>query len=93
VVLVVEDEPGIADELTETLARSGYATIASHDAKSALETALLIPPDMVVIDVALEGTSGFELANSLRERLPDCIRVMFSRELPNSDLLAAVNAA
>jgi CheY-like chemotaxis protein len=92
-VLVVDDEPAIADELTESLARSGYAAIAAYDAETALETALLMPPDLAVIDARLSGLSGIDLATSLRDTLPDCKIVMYAEYTADSEVLASVNAA
>jgi CheY-like chemotaxis protein len=92
-VLVVESEPEAADELMESLCRNGYAAVAAYDAESALETALLMPPDLAVIDARLAGSSGIELATSLREMLPDCIVVMFDGDARDSELMATVNAA
>jgi DNA-binding NtrC family response regulator len=93
VVLVVEDEPGIADTLTEILGRNGYAAIPAYDAETALETALLVPPELAVIDVRLPGSSGMDLATSLRGKLPDCKIVLISGDTGSSELLATVNAA
>jgi ActR/RegA family two-component response regulator len=92
-VLVVDGDPAIADELTESLSRNGYAAIAAYDAETALETALLVPPDLAVIDVRLSGTSGIDLASSLQEKLPDCKIVMFDGDESSSELVASVDAA
>jgi len=89
-VLVVDDKPAIADELTENLDRSGYAAIAAYDAETALETALLMPPDLALIDAQLSGSSGIDLATCLREKLPDCKIVMFSGDEGESELLNSV---
>jgi ActR/RegA family two-component response regulator len=92
-VLVVDSEPAIADELTESLARSGYAAIAAYDEETALETALFMPPDLAVIDVRLSGSSGLKLAAAIQEKLPDCKIVMFEGHDSSSALVASVNAA
>jgi DNA-binding response OmpR family regulator len=76
--------------LTESLVRIGYATISAYDAETALETALLIPPDLAVIDAQLPGSSGIDLATYLKEKLPDCIVVMAAENAPKSELLAKV---
>jgi DNA-binding response OmpR family regulator len=72
VILVVDKEPAVADSLVETLHRSGYAAIAAYDGKDALETALLVPPVVVIADVELPGINGFELAIKLKSKIPDC---------------------
>lgn len=89
VVLVVDDESVIADTLAEILNRSGYTGVAEYDGDSALETALLMPPEMLITDVVLPGMSGIELAISVRRIFPDCKIILFSGQASTADLLAA----
>lgn len=89
VVLVVDDESIIADTLAEILNRSGYAGVAEYDGDSALETALLMPPEMLITDVVLPGMSGIELAITIRRIFPDCKIILFSGQASTADLLAA----
>lgn len=90
-VLVVDDESIIADTLAEILSRSGYATTTAYDAETALESALLIPPEMLVTDVALPGMSGIDLAIAIKRIFPDCKVILFSGQASTVDLLAAAN--
>jgi DNA-binding response OmpR family regulator len=90
-VLVVDDESSIADTLAEILSRSGYAAVAAYDADSALETALLNPPEMVITDVVLPGMSGIELAITVRRIFPDCKIILFSGQASTADLLVAAS--
>ena len=89
VVMVVDDESIIADTLAEILTRSGYAGVAEYDGDSALETALLMPPEMLITDVVLPGMSGIELAITIRRIFPDCKIILFSGQASTADLLAA----
>jgi DNA-binding response OmpR family regulator len=91
VVLVVDDESTIADTLSEILTRSGYAAIAAYDAESALETALLMPPELLITDVVLPEMSGIELAITVKRVFPDCKIILFSGQASTSDLLASAN--
>jgi CheY-like chemotaxis protein len=92
VVLVVDDESVIADTLAEILTRSGYTGIAEYDGDSALETALLTPPEMLITDVVLPGMTGIELAISIRRIFPDCKIILFSGQASTADLLASARA-
>jgi DNA-binding response OmpR family regulator len=92
VVLVVDDESVIADTLAEILSRSGYTGVAEYDGDSALETALLTPPEMLITDVVLPGMSGIELAISVRRIFPDCKIILFSGQASTADLLASARA-
>ena len=87
VVLVVDDESAIADTLAEILNRTGYAAMPVYDAESALETALVMPPEMLITDVMLPGESGIELAIKVRRIFPDCRILLFSGQAATSDLL------
>lgn len=92
VVLVVDDESVIADTLAEILTRSGYKGVAQYDGDSALETALLNPPEMLITDVVLPGMTGIELAISVRRIFPECKIILFSGQASTADLLANARA-
>ena len=91
VVLVVDDESVIADTLTEILNRSGFAAIPAYDGEGALESALLMPPELLISDVVLPGMSGIDLAITIRRIFPDCRIILFSGQAATSDLLASAN--
>lgn len=93
VVLVVDDESVIADSLADILKRSGYAAIATYDGEAALETALLMPPELLISDVILPGMNGIELAVAMRRIFPDCKIILSSGQSHSARLLAAADAA
>ncbi|MCA1700107.1 MAG: response regulator transcription factor, partial [Actinobacteria bacterium] len=67
-ILVVDDEPTIAEVVARYLERAGYSTRSVGDGKQALELARADPPDLVVLDLMLPGIGGLELLRRLRER-------------------------
>jgi DNA-binding response OmpR family regulator len=77
-VLVVDDEPAIADTVSAILNQNGYAALTAYDGKDALETALLIRPELVITDIGLPDMSGIEVATALRKEIPDCKVLLFS---------------
>ena len=87
VVLAVDDESVIADTLAEILTRSGYTGVAEYDGDSALETALLMPPEMLITDVVLPGMTGIEAAIAIRNKLPKCNILLFSGQAATTELL------
>ena len=91
-VMIVDDESSIADTLAEILSRSGYAAVTAYDGDSALETALLNPPEMLITDVVLPGMSGIELAITVRRIFPDCKIILFSGQASTADLLATASS-
>lgn len=91
VVLVVDDESVIADTIAEILKRSGYAAITAYDGEEALESALLMPPELLLTDVMLPGMSGIELAMQVRRIFPECKILLFSGQAATTDLLASAS--
>jgi CheY-like chemotaxis protein len=89
VVLVVDDESAIADTLAEILTLNGYAAMPVYDGEEALETALLMPPELLITDVMLPGMSGIELAITMRRIFPDCKVLLFSGQAATTDLLTS----
>jgi DNA-binding response OmpR family regulator len=93
VVLVVNKEPAIAETVLEILNKNGYAAIAAYDAEDALETALLIPPELVIAEVALPGLSGIEVAAALKKELPDCKILLLAGQAEKAEVHGTVKAA
>jgi DNA-binding response OmpR family regulator len=69
-LLLVEDDPNLADLITEGLSEDGFIVEHSPSAKQADAMSSLQPYDLIILDVMLpEGKdAGFELAKTLRER-------------------------
>ena len=65
-VLVVEDEPDVAELVAFNLNRAGYATIIAHDGLSGLDTAWAEEPDLILLDLMLPGKDGFSVFKELR---------------------------
>ncbi len=67
-ILIVEDEPHLAEGLLFNLQAEGYEAELAYDGETAL--ALLAKPgawDAVLLDVMLPGKDGFQVAAELRE--------------------------
>ena len=93
VVLVVDDESVIADTIAEILTRKGYAAIPVYDAEEALETALVMPPELLLTDVVLPGMSGIELSIKIKRIFPDCKILLFSGQAATTEMLTSANQA
>jgi DNA-binding response OmpR family regulator len=64
-VLIVEDDPAIADVLTRTLGRF-YEVRVVNDGGRAVESALEHRPDVILLDVSLPNKDGFAIAASMK---------------------------
>ena len=68
-ILIVEDEPGIADTLQYALRTEGFEPAWCASAEAALAALASRTPALVILDVGLPDMSGFELFKRLRERI------------------------
>src|SRR5918992_4501357 len=75
-VLVVDDEPTIAEVVARYLERAGYSTRTAADGPSAVACALASPPDLVVLDIMLPGFDGLEVMRRLHEDLEGRVAVI-----------------
>lgn len=66
-VLIVEDEPGIADTLQYALRTEGFDPAWVATGEEALAQVKAQPPALVILDVGLPDTSGFEVFKRLRK--------------------------
>lgn len=65
-VLVVEDNEDNRALVVKVLGRRGYEMVEAVGAEEALAAARAAPPDLVLMDLNLEGASGFEVARRLK---------------------------
>jgi two-component system, OmpR family, response regulator MprA len=65
-ILVIEDEPKIANFLRRGLAYEGFKVETAADGENGLKAARDSMPDLVILDVMLPGLDGFEVARRLR---------------------------
>ena len=67
-VLVVDDDPAIRRALTAELKAAGYDTCEADGGTSGLLRFESEEPDLVLTDLAMPGSDGFELIAELRKR-------------------------
>jgi two-component system catabolic regulation response regulator CreB len=67
VILIVEDEPGIADTLQYALRTDGFEPLWCATGEAALQAVAARAPALVILDVGLPDRSGFEVFKQLRD--------------------------
>ena len=67
-ILIVEDEPEIADILHAYLTREGFRTYRVTDGLTATEVFPLVKPDLVLLDVTMPGMDGWSVLAEIRRR-------------------------
>jgi two-component system alkaline phosphatase synthesis response regulator PhoP len=77
-VLLVEDEPALVLTLTDRLRSEGYDVDSAADGEAGYQAALSGMFDVILLDVALPGRSGFDVLRDLRQRRVDTPVVMLT---------------
>lgn len=66
-ILVVEDEPNVADLIRAVLIEEGYLVAIARDGADGLQKAQDWHPDLILLDLRLPKLDGSELLKALRE--------------------------
>ncbi|WP_042365217.1 response regulator transcription factor [Streptacidiphilus neutrinimicus] len=67
-VLVVEDEPDMAESLAWGLEAEGYVVDVAFNGTDGLWKARETSPDVIILDVMLPGMDGYQICRALREQ-------------------------
>jgi diguanylate cyclase (GGDEF)-like protein len=67
-VLVVDDEPEIAELLAVRLTSSGFEVQTAHSGQRALDILEVNPIDLVFLDISMPGMNGLDTLDRLRDR-------------------------
>lgn len=78
-ILVVEDEPSIAEAVRARLASEGFHVEVLHDGPAAVERCLSAPPDLVVLDLMLPGMDGLDVCREIQKREPIPVLMLTAR--------------
>ena len=71
-VLIVDDEPMVAQTLGIIFQKSGYRTKVVHSAADAMSFVRQTAPNLVLCDIEMPVRDGLELMSDLGEELPSC---------------------
>jgi len=66
-ILIVEDEPHLAEALTHILKKNNYTVDTVHDGCSGLDNAVSGIYDLILLDIMLPGMDGIRVLKSIRE--------------------------
>ena len=86
-ILVVDDEPKIAQLARDYLEHAGFAVLTAADGPSALHAARTRRPDLVVLDLGLPGLDGLDVIRALRAAGSTPIVVVTARDTELDKLL------
>jgi DNA-binding response OmpR family regulator len=88
-ILVIEDEPSIAEVVGLYLRRGGFQVNTLADGRAAIEQMTRQMPDLVILDIMLPGVDGFGVMRWLRDRSDVPIILLTSRRA-ESDRIAGL---
>ena len=87
-ILIVDDEEDICQILSYSLQAAGYQTSVAHSAEEALALIEQSAPDLLLLDIMMEGMSGTDLAKHLQARSLLTFPIIFLTALTSeSDVL------
>jgi two-component system, OmpR family, response regulator AdeR len=78
-ILVVEDEPQIAEMVVQYLARSNFRTAQASNGLEAVQAHRALRPDLVLLDVQLPGIDGIEVLKRIRAEANTAIIMLTAR--------------
>lgn len=90
-ILVVDDEKAIRSFIKTSLSSYGYSVFEAAAGKKALEEAVNIHPDAIILDLGLPDIDGKEVINRIRKRTKTPIVVLSVRDDP-IEKIAALDA-
>src|SRR6266487_3187158 len=91
-VLVVDDEPTLAEVLASVLRYEGWDVRTAGDGSTAVRTARDFQPDAVVLDIMLPDFDGLEVLRRLRANSPHvCVLFLTARDAVE-DRIAGITA-
>ena len=88
-ILVIEDEPGIAQLVDDYLKAAGFTVLRASNAAHAIARARASAPALVVLDLGLPDSDGFDVARELR-RFSEVPIVMLTARGDESDRIVGL---
>ena len=92
-LLIVDDDPDVREIVVSVLSELGYQVHEASSGEEALRLLETLDPDLLIIDFAMPGSNGAEVAQAVRAHKPH-LRILFASGFSDSAALeAAVGSA
>jgi CheY-like chemotaxis protein len=69
-IMIVDDEPQVAEVLARSLSRQGHRTTVVHSGEEALDRVRTVPLDAMFLDVSMPGMNGLDVMAEVRRLKP-----------------------
>lgn len=77
-IMIVDDEPQVAEVLAKSLSRQGHKTTVVHSGEDALRIISNTVPDALFLDVSMPGINGLEVLAEVRRTRPQLAVVVIT---------------
>jgi len=95
-IMIVDDEPQVAEVLATSLKRQGHTTTVVHSGRDALDRLKATPFDAMFLDVSMPGMNGLDVMAEVRRLRPSLAVVVITgnatpEEIEDAKKLGAVD--
>jgi len=66
-IMIVDDNRDLLAELHDVLECTGYTSVGVSDPSAAVKTAMAVRPDLILLDLKMNGMNGFQVADQLKK--------------------------
>ncbi|MDT8285900.1 MAG: response regulator transcription factor [Elusimicrobiales bacterium] len=77
-VLIIDDDAHLREGLAEVLDAEGFTCTEAGNAKSGIDSAKRHDPDVVIMDIQLPDSSGFQICQELRRHSKEFVLIMMT---------------
>ena len=84
-LLIIDDDAHLRESLAEVLELDGFECHQAGAAKEGLAAAAKIAPEVVIMDIQLPDSSGFQICQELRKRSKTVILIMMTGRFLSSE--------
>ncbi len=82
-ILLVDDDVSLCNAIENTLASAGYQSTIAYTAEDGLQLALNQPPDLILLDIMVPASGGWEVCRRIREQSD--VPIIFLTALGNTE--------
>ena len=85
-ILIVDDEPQVAEVLARSLAREGHSAKIAHSGEEALQLLGRSEPDALFLDVSMPGMNGLDVLSRVKRMRPSLPVVVITGHATEDEL-------
>lgn len=89
-ILIVDDDEDIREIITMYLVNEGYCVVSARNGSEAINYALSVNPDLIILDMVLPDLDGIEICQELRKNIPTPIIFLSCKSTPNDKSIGLI---